>query len=252
MSNPMAGDGSQATERQETVGALRRRKALQDFIRANDLEPAAWARQAGLRSANAIYNFLNGRSSSLNSETYERLARAVPGTTVAQLVGEKSSHRPALSHTIRIREAAAAGVWRLSPELPEDEQEGASIPEGAMRAQGAFGVRLEGNDMDLDWPKSTLFVVTPLLMTDGVKDNNLVLVRRTSRDRKFETTIREIRRDTVDPKRAWLWPRSSKPEYQTPIPCPWPVEGAFDDAGDKLEVTGVAIGAYLRLDQERR
>ncbi|MGG5810896.1 hypothetical protein [Falsiroseomonas sp. CW058] len=233
-------------------GAVRRRRALQEFIRANELEPAAWARQAGFKSANAIYNFLKGRASSLSADTYERLASAVPGATVAQLTGERVAGRPALSHNIRIREIAASGVLRLSPELPSDEQEGASIPEGPMRARGAFGVRLEGEDMDLDWPPGTIFVVVPLVMHGAPDEHSIVLLRR-MRGRKFETFIRELRRDPIVPERGWLWPRSSHAEHQAPMPCPWPLEAPFDDGeGNRVEATAVAIGAYLRLNVSAR
>lgn len=229
----------------EKAAAERRRKALRDVMRANGIDAATLARSAGLVSANALYNFLNGRADSLRQSTYERLAAAIPGATIATLVGERSSQRPALSHTIRIREEAAAGVWRSSPELPEDEQEGASIPEGALLAQGAFGVRLVGEDLDLDWPSGTLFVVVPFLMAD-VTDGCLVLLRRI-RKRRVEVTLRQLHLDPESPDRAWLWPRSSRPEFQAPIACPWPLGGPFEHEGDRIEPTGVAIGAYVRL-----
>ena len=87
--------------KKDLANAVRRRRALRDFMAKHDLKPAVWARKAGLKNPNSLYNFLGGRSNSLASKTLEVLARAV-GVTVDDLIGDVLS--PA-----RVRGVAEAG-----------------------------------------------------------------------------------------------------------------------------------------------
>lgn len=67
--------------------ADRRRRALRDFMELEGITPSRLAREAGMKSPNALYNFLSGRSNSLSQETYERLVRSRPGIRMRELTG---------------------------------------------------------------------------------------------------------------------------------------------------------------------
>src|SRR4051812_19045395 len=78
----------------------RQRHALRQVIDQLDFTAAEWARKAGLPNANSIYNFLAGASRSLHPRTIEKLAEALPGMTVGQLLGEAKLVPPTRTMTI--------------------------------------------------------------------------------------------------------------------------------------------------------
>ena len=81
---------SQLTETMAGVSSERaaeaRRAALRQILRENNITPAQLARQAGLRRANLIYNFLNGRSASLSVITIAQIGAALPGVDLTGLI----------------------------------------------------------------------------------------------------------------------------------------------------------------------
>lgn len=87
---------------QNADGTKRSRAALLAFMEAKGLKPHPWAQAAGLRSS-TLYNFLAGRSHSLNTDSLQKLAKAA-GTTVDELLGSKPA---APSKPSRHQEATA-------------------------------------------------------------------------------------------------------------------------------------------------
>ena len=65
----------------------RRRSALTTFLEKMGVSPTEAASRARLKSANALFNFLNGHSRELSEKTNEQLAAAFPGCTVAEILG---------------------------------------------------------------------------------------------------------------------------------------------------------------------
>ena len=63
-----------------------RRAALRRLLRENNFTPAQLARQAGLRRANLLYNFLNGRSASLSVITLAQIGAALPWVDLTGLI----------------------------------------------------------------------------------------------------------------------------------------------------------------------
>lgn len=88
-------------------GAKRSRAALQSFMDAKGLKPHPWAKAAGLRSS-TLYNFLSGRSHSLNYDSLQRLAKAA-GATVDELLGAKPATPPK-----QVRQEATAPITTTS------------------------------------------------------------------------------------------------------------------------------------------
>src|SRR5450631_1702838 len=68
----------------ETAG---RRAAFRRFIARRGFTAAGSARHAGMVSANAIHNFLNGHSRSLSQRTLEKFLAAFPDATADELFG---------------------------------------------------------------------------------------------------------------------------------------------------------------------
>ena len=67
--------------------AERRREALAEFMGRRGLKAASWAKLAGLKTPNTLYNFLNGHSNSLHFDTARALAEAAH-VTVPELFGD--------------------------------------------------------------------------------------------------------------------------------------------------------------------
>lgn len=89
--------------------AEQRRHALQSFMQANNLQPKAWCRAAGL-SESALWPFLSGKKTkALGDDTYERLADAASEllerpVTAAELRGD-----PPRNAEIPLRHYVGAG-----------------------------------------------------------------------------------------------------------------------------------------------
>lgn len=70
-----------------------RRAALKAFMAAKGLKPHPWAQAAGMRSS-ALYNFLSGRTHSLNADSLQKLAKAANATVDEILSGKVDGHAP--------------------------------------------------------------------------------------------------------------------------------------------------------------
>lgn len=125
------------------------------------MTPTDAARAAGLPSANALYNFLHGRSSALSQQTVEALAQAIPGATIAALVGvDVVDNIGAPQRPIVVRAKAAAGLMQRSFDLPPHQQHGmvTAIPE-EWHAQGVFGIEVYEPGAELLFPSARSYSV---------------------------------------------------------------------------------------------
>lgn len=200
--------------------AERRRRALRAFMVAHGLKPAAWSRQAGLKTPNSIYNFLSGRADSLASKTLELLARA-SGVTVDQLIGSSVTNPNRGIVTIKVTGSAEAGLWGAA-DIPVANQRVFTMT--ASRQQSAvgktYGLVVSGTSMNLLYPPGTILECLDLHDHEGeLVNGNRVIVHRRNKERLLEVSCREFR---LAGGLAWLWPRSDDPEWQTPLSLPWP------------------------------
>ncbi len=67
--------------------SARLRENLLCLIAERGLTLAQLARRSGMPTANALYNFTNGRTAGLSQQTLEQICNAVPGITIDELVG---------------------------------------------------------------------------------------------------------------------------------------------------------------------
>jgi len=216
--------------------ARRRRAAMKTFMQAYDLTPAEWARQAGLSNANALYNFLNNRSSSLSQETLDRLVQVVPGATISQLTGEQSA--PPLNVVVLpVRVSAAAGVWRPTYEAPRATEVQLAMPP---KLQADEAVRITDRHVSQIYPDGAYCAIQSLAsMARELQQGDKVLVHRI-RDQKHEVTIREVR---VDGEQAELVLLASDPKARAErLPLPWPYHGEiYPNGADRLQVRGRVV-----------
>lgn len=227
--------------------AHRRRKALRESLAAAEMTPTDAARAAGMKSANAIFNFLNNRTKSLSQTTIEALVKVIPGATMAALTGMESSDTIGpIARPIQVRAVATAGLMQASFDLPASQQSQivATVSDD-MFAQGIFGVEVRPPGAELLFPPSTVLLCLPINSFEGVIGTGKRLILQRIHGSRVEVTVREI---VIEADEAWLWLRSSHPEHQSPIQIPWvpgqpPKAWRVDE--DRYSVAAVVVLAIV-------
>lgn len=222
--------------------AERRRQALLAFMSRHDLQAARWARNAQLPSANAIYNFLSGRSCSLSQPTLERLVSVVPGSSISHLIGERDIVANDAMCYVKIIGEIRANVWLETFVFPEQQQYMTAVPLVNGAPKNTFGLVVADLSADQICSIGTILVCVPIgeagtLVAPG---RHVIVVRH--RDNKVEATVRQIVLDTHGG--LWLVPRSTQPEFQQSLSLPWPYSGPFETGDGAAEISAVVIGRY--------
>lgn len=223
--------------------AERRRRAFRTFMTVHQIEDVAgWARKAGLPNANAIYNFLAGRSRSLSRQTAEALTKVIPGTTPEDLFNETLSFYNEGLFRAFIRGEVQAGTWKDNEEWPRTEWKPITLPRARLhRGTRSYFLVVRGTSMNLLYPDGTIIECVNLPDYEGaLKDGDKVICVRRDRNGLYETTCKELR---VRNGMAQLWPRSDDPAYQEVISLPWPPSADAPARADGIEE--IAIKAVV-------
>ena len=89
--------------------AEQRRHALDNFMTANNLQPKAWAREAGL-SESALWPFMKGKKTkALGDDTYEKLAEAATELLGRSISAAELRGEPPANPEIPLRHYVGAG-----------------------------------------------------------------------------------------------------------------------------------------------
>lgn len=145
----------------------------------------------------------------------ERYAKFFRVTPEFLLYGKPSSKpsAPGLGPTLFVKGAVAAGVWREAVHWEEaDWQTFTGSPDVVAPMRDRFGVRCEGQSMNLVYPAGTVLECVKYWGREEIPSGRRVIVQRERDDRTFETTVKEyvIDSDGV----GWLVPRSTDPSFQ--------------------------------------
>jgi len=153
------------------------------------------------------------------------------GATVTPIPRSRS-----LTAQLVVRGTVEAGSWREVGVADVFEPEVLTAPKELVDA-GAFGLRVVGPSMDLRYPHGSMIIVVPW---DGPPPvGKRVVVERTRPGGLVETSVKElVRRPDGELE---LWPRSTHPAHQAPIPF-----GDHDDVTVRL--LGVVRATYLPED----
>jgi transcriptional regulator with XRE-family HTH domain len=218
-----------------------RRQALKKIMNEKDVTAADVARMAELPTANAIYNFLSGRSRSLSAETYEKIAKAIPGVSVSELTG-LSEGKARKTKPVSLRAIAEAGVWRDRFDLPLSEQAELALPVTQEQIlAGAFAVKLQGVGAEKRWPAGATLLCVPALSTDVPICSGRWVILERQLEGKVEVTARQVE---VENGKAWLWLRTGDPRQNASaaIPVAWPTDGRpWKNGNERLQIAGVVL-----------
>ena len=136
--------------------------------------------------------------------------------------------------------AVQAGVWNNDGSWPDDDQYALEVPVPTeFTLMNRFGLEVRGASMNLVYPAGTVLVCVPLAEVERwlVTGEKIIVQRRGKLG--IETTVREFVHDASG---VWLWPRSSHPEHQQPIPLSLP---RLDGVEQQL-----AIADFQAVDEE--
>lgn len=158
------------------------------------------------------------------------------GDLVLALTGEQIPVSAKGIQQIVVRGAVQAGHWVEAAEFHQDDCYTVPVPDDP-RYPGIkrFGLEVRGPSMNRVYPEGTILVCVH--RNDWHKEpasGQRVVVERRKPDGLVEATVKELREDSG---KQWLWPNSTHPEHQTPIPLD-------DGQTDTVEIVAVVTGSY--------
>lgn len=149
---------------------------------------------------------------------------------------------------VRVRGIMQAGAWAERSEMAMDDQEEVHIAADFDRFPRIFVVKVAGLSMNRIMPPGTLLTVVPVQDYDRPIASGLYVVCQRVEHGKFESTVKQLEERGGH---YWLWPRSTEPQFQTPIAAPDPAEWMSDTvsagATDGIYIIGIVIQMTANL-----
>jgi len=169
----------------------------------------------------------------------ERYARFFRTTPEWLLYGRQTT--PAhLGPQLYVKGAVAAGIWREAEEWPrEDWETFTGRSDVATPANLRFGLRVEGNSMDLVYPPGTILECVKYFGETEIPNGKRVIVERRRFNDGVEATVKEYFKDENDVE--WLVPRSSNPAFQSPLRYDTPGDGI-----ECIEICAIVVAAIIQ------
>ncbi|MFC5358162.1 LexA family protein [Azospirillum himalayense] len=132
--------------------------------------------------------------------------------------------------------AVQAGNWVEAVQWESDEwYEIAIPPDGRFPNQRRYGLEVRGPSMNELYPDGSVVICIKLIdLGREPRHGERVVVERRRYDGCIEATVKEFR---VQDEKVWLWPRSTHPAFQQPVPLAC-------DGDEEVAITGVVVGSY--------
>lgn len=171
------------------------------------------------------------------AKRYARFFRVTPEWLLyGRETGDRTSYAE-LGPRLPIQGMVAAGVFRERMEYPEEEWEsftGSPLVEAP--ASHRFGLKIEGDSMDLLYPPGTIIECVRYWGDEPIENGRRVVVQRWNVDGEVESTVKEYMRDRDGIE--WLVPRSSNPAFQAPFRCDLPEPGI-----ERVEIIALVVAS---------
>ena len=207
------------------------------YMELRGLSRRALSLNAGL-SEGAVKAILSSHSKHPRYDTLEKLANVL-GCTVSDLIEDErdiEESRSAPLTVVSVTGHVQAGAWVETLEWPRgDWFEIAVPPERRYPGVSRFGLLVRGPSMDLLYPDGTILICVALAdLGRTAKSGERIICQRRRGRVEFEISVKEY---VVRDNNHWLVPRSTDPNYQSPI--------AFNprDAED-ISLVALVIGSY--------
>jgi transcriptional regulator with XRE-family HTH domain len=163
------------------------------------------------------------------------------GVTIQEFIGlPQIDGAVPMGESVEVRGSVAAGVWHEAWEWAEEDRFAFTGSPEATRARTPhrFGLRVDGESMNLRYPPGTLLdCVSVFALDDEPTNGQRVIVERHRHDGTVEATVKKL--VISEDGETWLVAESSHPQYQAPIK-------AFN--GDSLiaetRIIAVVVGSY--------
>lgn len=126
---------------------------------------------------------------------------------------------------IKVRGKVLAGEFQPTWEYPEEDRYSVLSPRSKRYTDvDKFGLKVVGPSMNLVYPEGTILICAKLydLLEEAPIDKKRYIVVCTDAFGDKEATVKEL--EVLEDGTKWLWPRSSSPMHQSPIPLPSPPE----------------------------
>lgn len=160
-----------------------------------------------IQHENGVRGFPAGRA-----DRYAKFFRVLPewllyGHATSKIVG------PGLGPLLSIKGTVAAGVWQVARQLDEsDWQTFTGSPDVVAPLRDRYGVRVEGQSMDLIYPPGTILECVRYWGSEPIPSGKRVIVQRVRDGGEYETTVKEY--VVSGDGEVWFVPRSSNPAFQ--------------------------------------
>jgi len=197
------------------IGQVMRTRAA-----ALGISEAEVARRVGISSRRFSYYVNDEREPEF--DMLAKIAKALEWKS-SQLIAAAEGDAPrARLRSVSVRGHVQAGDWREALEWPQDDWYEVPLPPDPRWPRASrFALEVRGPSMNRLFPdRSVIYCALFDDIGDEPKNGDRVVVERVNRDGLFEATVKEYVID--EDGRRWLWPRSTHPDHQQPIPLPEP------------------------------
>jgi phage repressor protein C with HTH and peptisase S24 domain len=175
------------------------------------------------------------------AKRYARAFRVNPGWLLALDKVEAAPIAAGRERIVEVTGSVAAGVWQETAEWPQSDRFEIVVEASPFPKARRFGLRVDGYSMDQDFAPGTLLDCISIFdISIAPESGDFVIVERVRSDGMRELTVKQYQRD--EDGRTWLLPRSTKPEFQSPIEVGTPDHDHNGD--DRVQVIAYVIGSY--------
>lgn len=197
----------------------------------------------------AIFTQTGSRHNSDTTRLYELRPSAIDeaqGVSIPRIFSSGKGIPTITVKPIKVIGRVQAGLFKSALEWPPEEQFEVDVPIRAPFSRiPTFGLQISGPSMDLVFPDQSIVICARILDLGAfeVHSNHYVVVLRRDSDDGVEATVKQLQID--ESGTAWLWPRSSHPDFQQP----WKVQ---DLTRNPEDADDLAIWALVVADTRMR
>lgn len=149
--------------------------------------------------------------------------------------------------SLEVRGFVQAGYWRETQEWPDFERYSTPMPDDSRFSGGqVFGLEVRGQSMNRVFPPGTILACANIFHSRASIPDDAVLVQgryviaEVFDHGLVETTVKQLAQD--EGGKWWLWPRSTDPRYQTPLP----LDIVDPETDSEVRVTAIVISSTTR------